>query len=64
MKIKEGICPKCGNNLHHGAIDIEEGSVFYPVNCESLICNFEGKEYHSLTFNGIWDNDGNEITGD
>lgn len=63
MEIKEGQCPKCGSDLHHGVIEPEDSnSIFYPATCTKEGCEFEGKEYHDLSFSGFYDNDGNEIT--
>lgn len=62
MQTREGICPKCQNDLEHGALDIEETQVFYPVTCCKDTCDFSGKEYHSLVFVAIYDDDGNEMS--
>lgn len=59
---REGICPECQSELEHGSLDVEEDGVFYPVTCCKDTCSFSGKEYHSLSFEAIYDDDGNEMS--
>lgn len=62
MEIIKGICPKCQSSLGYESLDIEEESVFYPVFCPAVDCDFEGKEYCDISYESLYDNDGKEVT--
>jgi hypothetical protein len=60
--IVAGECPKCGSDdLAYEAIEPEDDSIYYPVSCLEPDCDFEGKEYYSVSFDCFYDNNGNEI---
>jgi len=45
----EGECPRCGSeNLEYGAMERQDGMVFWPVTCND--CGAELREWWSLEF--------------
>jgi hypothetical protein len=62
MDVKEGKCPMCGADLEYSNIGLQDRNFFYEVTCTE--CEWSGKEWYVLTFDGFTDEAGEEINGE
>jgi predicted nucleic-acid-binding Zn-ribbon protein len=54
-KSEIGICPKCGNQeLNYSGSELCDNQMFYEVDCPT--CKWLGQEWHTMTFDGYYEN--------
>ena len=58
MEYEEGKCPKSGSELAYGLFEVTDGEYgYFEVWCNN--CDFNGREWYKLVFDGFTDFDGN-----